>query len=32
MVVAAKPCGTGTPKDRNTALAWYSWMFIEENP
>src|SRR5258706_10321778 len=28
-VNAAIPRGTGTPNSRNTALAWYSWMFIE---
>ena len=28
-VNAGMPCGTGTPNSRSTALAWYSWMFIE---
>ena len=27
-VKAAMPFGTGTPKSRSTALAWYSWIFI----
>jgi hypothetical protein len=22
------PRGTGTPNSRNTAFAWYSWMFM----
>src|SRR5664279_3568469 len=25
---AGTPRGTGTPNSRNTALAWYSWIFI----
>jgi hypothetical protein len=26
------PFGVGTPNSRSTALAWYSWMFIEKPP
>jgi hypothetical protein len=28
--MAAMPRGTGTPNSRSTALAWYSWMFMEK--